>query len=116
MIAQARADLAAAIKDATGLEVHPTLPERIHPPTVYLTEAEEFITPGETFASIEIGFTGGIIVAPTANEEMIAKADEYATSLIPLDRIYNLVIHGYRNELWNQQPYLVVPFIVTLAI
>lgn len=111
-IAQTRADLAAALAAALDVPVYPAVPERLHPPLIYLREAENFITPDEDgpFGAWVINFAADLIIPVSAsNEKMIGDADHYAAQLLDLANNWHIEIGAYATASVAGQTYLSVP-------
>ncbi|MDY3665469.1 hypothetical protein [Schaalia hyovaginalis] len=86
-IAYARADLAAALEKAQALPVHVTMPERLEPPCIVITEGTPLLEQGDSFGSVTVRLDANIVAAPVADNDLAiarldAAVDEIAAALL----------------------------------
>lgn len=84
-IAYARADLAAALRQATDLPVLTSVPERLDPPCVVITEGTPVLEADETGPrGVTVHLTATVVEAPTdaalALERLDAHVDQITTT------------------------------------
>jgi hypothetical protein len=82
-IAQARADLAAALGPLTPLPVVSNVPERLAPPCVVITEAAPLLAADDTtVGAVEVRLALTVVVAPTTNALAVARLDEAVDAIV----------------------------------
>lgn len=82
-IAQARADLAAALARITPLPVVSNVPERLAPPCVVITEAAPLLASDDTtVGAVEVRLALTVVVAPTTNALAVARLDEAVDTIV----------------------------------
>lgn len=105
---QARADILDALKAAApGVPVLDTMPPTLYPPCLILTEADPFITTGNTLAALDVHFEAIALVAPSSDETvMLADLDALVSPLVEgLTPGYLDTVSGYQTFTFaNQQP------------
>ena len=118
-IASARADLAAILREATDLPVVISIPERLAPPCVVITESSPLLTTDDTtYNAVTVRMSLTVAVAPTTNALAIERLDEavdtIAVALIKAGTA--AAIDAYTSiKSADGQAYLAAPITTTLT-
>nr|WP_300339921.1 hypothetical protein [Actinomyces sp.] len=82
-IATARALAAAALQEATDLPVIASVPERLEPPCVVITEGTPLAEPSDTLmGGVVVRLTANVIEAPTDGPLALERLDEHTDQVI----------------------------------
>ncbi|MBS5978052.1 MAG: hypothetical protein KIA99_10805 [Actinomyces urogenitalis] len=82
-IATARALAAAAIEQVTDLPVVASVPERLEPPCVVITEGTPLVEPSDTLmAGVVVRLTANVIEAPTDAPLALERLDTHTDQII----------------------------------
>lgn len=73
----------AAVAEAAGIPAHPTVPGRINPPCVIVTEADPHLQPADRFGAYVIRYELTAIVAPGDNARQTTDLDTMVAALVP---------------------------------
>lgn len=83
-IAYARADLATALSQATSLPVHASVPERLDPPCVVITEGTPLLEPAtdQGHRAVTVRLVANIVEAPTDAALALARLDQHVDQTV----------------------------------
>lgn len=82
-IAAARADLADVLTRITSIPVQTSIPERLAPPCVVVTEGAPLVAPDENaLGSVTVRLSLTVAVAPTTNALAVARLDSAVDSIV----------------------------------
>lgn len=82
-IAAARADLADVLTRITSIPVLTSIPERLAPPCVVVTEGTPLVAPDETaHGAVTVRLSITVAVAPTTNALAVARLDSAVDAIV----------------------------------
>lgn len=113
-------DIRAALttQDTQDVHVHTTMPDRVKPPCVILTEGTPLATTDQTFGALTLTFEAAVIAAPTTAAAAVERLDALTDALIQgLWADYQPTVTAYTTLTGpDTQPYLTARIDLTTSI